>query len=106
MEAGDLEGGKAVSGDAVVTVTLGGRSPQLLDECSLDRLIERKIARFLSQLGEHPPANLHALFMGKFEKAFLTQVMRYTGDSRVSASRILGISRNTLSKRLRAYEIS
>ena len=108
MEAGGTEGGRSASGlpnGTVVSAALGVHAPQLLDECSLDKLIEVKITRFLNQLGEHSPDNLYSFFMGKFEKTFLTQIMRHTGGNQMQASRLLGMNRNTLRKRLRAYGI-
>ncbi len=109
MEAGGADSGESVSSmpnGAVVSTVVGAHSPQLLDGCSLDKLVEVKIARFLSQLGEHSPGNLYTFFMGKFEKTFLTQIMRHTGGNQMQASRLLGMNRNTLRKRLRAYGIS
>ena len=109
MEAGGVEGEKSIAGvpnGVAVPAAVGVHSPQLLDECALDKLIEVKITRFLNQLGEHPPDNLYTLFMGKFEKSFLTQIMRHTGGNQMQASRLLGMNRNTLRKRLRAYDIS
>ena len=112
MDAGGAENVGGVGDAAIPPVVNGGAwptgaggLPQHLDECSLDRLIETKIARFLSQLGDYPLDNLHALFMGKFEKSFLTQIMRHTGGNQMQASRLLGMNRNTLRKRLRAYNI-
>lgn len=73
---------------------------------SLDSLIEIKVARFLDQLGDYPPRNLHAVMMEKFEKPLLVQVMRRSGGNQVHAARTLGINRNTLRKRLKAYGIT
>lgn len=105
--AGGIEGNGGVSSapNGVAVSTAGVPAPQLLDECSLDKLIEVKIARFFGQLGEHPPDNLYSLLMEKFEKTLLTQIMRYTGGNQMHASRLLGINRNTLRKRLRTYGI-
>ena len=108
MEADGIRSGESVSGmpnGAVISAAVGAHSPQLLDECSLDKLIEIKITRFMNQLGEHSPDNLYTLFMGKFEKTFLTQIMRHTGGNQMQASRLLGMNRNTLRKRLHAYDI-
>ena len=107
-DAGGIEGNGGVSSvpNGMAVPTAGVHAPQLLDECSLDKLIEVKIARFFSQLGEHPPNNLYSLLIEKFEKTLLTQIMRYTGGNQMHASRLLGINRNTLRKRLRSYNIS
>lgn len=103
-EAGAEDKGTTPNG-AVLNNVAALRSPQLLDECSLDALIEIKVARFLNQLGDYSHDNLYTFFMEKFEKAFLTQVMRHTGGNQMQASRLLKMNRNTLRKRLRHYEI-
>lgn len=91
------------------TISIATPSPSATDVLGgypLDTLIEIKIARFLDQLGDYPPRNLHAVMMEKFEKPLLTQVMRRSGGNQVHAARTLGINRNTLRKKLKAYGIT
>lgn len=74
-----------------------------LDKFSLEAIVESKIARFLDQIGTYYPEDLHALIMRKVEKPLLNQILRRTGGNQVHASKILGINRNTLRKKMKLY---
>jgi DNA-binding protein Fis len=76
---------------------------QKLDSYSLESIVELKISRFLDQLGTYYPENLYDLIMKKTEKPLLNQILRRTGGNQVHASRILGINRNTLRKKMKLY---
>ncbi len=74
-----------------------------LDRHSLEAIVELKISRFLDQIGSFYPEDLHALIMKKVEKPLLSQILRRTGGNQVHASKILGINRNTLRKKMKLY---
>ena len=74
-----------------------------LDKYSLEAIVDLKISRFLDQIGTYYPENLHSLIMKKVEKPLLGQILRRTGGNQVHASRILGINRNTLRKKMKIY---
>lgn len=74
-----------------------------LDKHSLEAIVELKIARFLDQIGTYYPEDLHSLIMKKVEKPLVGQILRRTGGNQVHASRILGINRNTLRKKMKLY---
>ncbi|MBI2602522.1 MAG: DNA-binding protein [Deltaproteobacteria bacterium] len=76
-----------------------------LDGHSLESIVELKISRFLDQLGTYYPDNLYNLIMRKMEKPLLHQILRRTGGNQVHASRILGINRNTLRKKIKLYSL-
>ena len=71
-----------------------------LDKHSLEAIVELKISRFLDQIGSYYPEDLHSLIMKKVEKPLLGQILRRTGGNQVHASKILGINRNTLRKKI------
>jgi DNA-binding protein Fis len=77
----------------------------LLENYSLESIVELKISRFLDQVGSYYPDDLHTLIMRKIEKPLLQQILRRTGGNQVHASRILGINRNTLRKKIKMYEL-
>jgi DNA-binding protein Fis len=79
---------------------------QKLDQYSLETVVEFKIARFLDQLGTFYPENLHELIIQKVEKPLIAQILRRVGGNQVHASRILGINRNTLRKKMKMYGYS
>lgn len=77
----------------------------LLDCYSLDALIELKVSRFINQLGDYRPDDLHTLLMGKFEKLLLIHALRRCGGNQTHTAKLLGLNRNTLRKRLALYKI-
>jgi len=77
-----------------------------LDKYSLEAIVEWKIARFLDQIGTYYPENLHGLIMKKVEKPLVSQILKRTGGNQVHASRILGINRNTLRKKMKIYGLA
>lgn len=76
-----------------------------LDKYSIEDVVELKISRFLDQIGTFQPDNMHELIMSKVEKPLLVQILRRVGNNQVQASRILGINRNTLRKKIKMYGI-
>jgi DNA-binding protein Fis len=80
--------------------------PNLLDKIdgfSLENLVDVKIGRFLDQLGKFYPEGLYDLIMSKVEKPLIGQILKRTGGNQVHASRILGINRNTLRKKMKIH---
>ncbi len=77
-----------------------------LDKYALEAIVELKISRFLDQIGSYYPEDLHSLIMKKVEKPLLGQILRRTGGNQVHASKILGINRNTLRKKMKIYGFS
>jgi Fis family transcriptional regulator len=74
-----------------------------VDSMALEALVDVKIGRFLDQLGKFYPDGLYDLIMSKVEKPLLGQILRRTGGNQVHASRILGINRNTLRKKMKIH---
>jgi len=76
-----------------------------LDTLSIEDVVEFKLSRFFDQVGSFYPNDVHDLVMGKMEKPLLMQILRRVGGNQVHASRILGINRNTLRKKIKMYGI-
>jgi DNA-binding protein Fis len=93
---------KAADGLAQIDTDLAQR----LDKFALEAIVELKISRFLDQIGSYYPEDLHSLIMKKVEKPLLGQILRRTGGNQVHASKILGINRNTLRKKMKLYGFS
>jgi DNA-binding protein Fis len=74
-----------------------------LDRLSIEDVVDLKISRFFEQIGDYYPDNLHDLMLSKVEKPLLQQILRRVGGNQVQASKILGINRNTLRKKIRQY---
>jgi DNA-binding protein Fis len=91
----------ALSAQSGIDGDLMGR----LDGYSLESVVEFKISRFLDQLGGYypPSEDLHDMIMQKVEKPLLVQILKRMGGNQVAASRVLGINRNTLRKKMKMY---
>ena len=99
--------------EATQTITGDGAPMQVetelankLDKYSLESIVEWKISRFLDQIGTYYPDDLHSLIMKKVEKPLIAQILKRTGGNQVHASRILGINRNTLRKKMKIYGLA
>ncbi|MBF0440505.1 MAG: Fis family transcriptional regulator [Oligoflexales bacterium] len=76
-----------------------------MDSYSIEDVVELKISRFLDQIGTFQLENMHELIMSKVEKPLLVQILRRVGSNQVQASKILGINRNTLRKKIKIYHL-
>ena len=74
-----------------------------LDAYSLEAVVELKISRFLEQIGTFYPENMYEMIMKKVELPLIKQILLRTGGNQVHAARILGINRNTLRKKMKAF---
>ncbi len=52
-----------------------------------------------------PNGHLHGMIMGAVEKSLLKMVISETDGNQSDASRILGINRNTLRKKIKEYRL-
>jgi DNA-binding protein Fis len=94
--------------DSIENTLAGKLDPDLerrLDQLSIEDVVELKISRFLDQLGSFFPDDLHEMIIAKVERPLLNQILRRVGGNQVHASRILGINRNTLRKKIKIYSL-
>jgi len=61
--------------------------------------------RYLDDMGDTPPDNLHGLIMAETERAVVQTVLEHTGGNQSRAADILGITRTTLRNRIRRYDL-
>jgi Fis family transcriptional regulator len=69
----------------------------------LAQCVAATVRRYLDDLGDHVPSNLHQLLLEQVEKPLLTVVMERARGNRCRAAELLGINRNTLRKKLQQY---
>lgn len=67
---------------------------------SLHETVKLTINSFLSTLEDICPINLYDMVRDTFELPLLEEVMRYVDNNQSQAAELLGISRNTLRKKL------
>jgi len=61
--------------------------------------------RYFKDLNGHKPAELYGLVLGEVEPPLFNAVMDYTQGNQTQAAAILGISRATLRKKLKTYQL-
>lgn len=72
----------------------------------LGAVIEAYLARFYANCSNIDAEDgMYARIVGEAEKRLLSATLNAVGGNRLRAARILGINRNTLLKKLRAYRL-
>lgn len=61
--------------------------------------------RYFRDLNGYKPAELYGLVLGEVEPPLFNAVMEYTQGNQTQAAEILGMSRATLRKKLKTYEL-
>jgi DNA-binding protein Fis len=75
---------------------------------TLEKLIEEKIERmknYIEGLSEGKGFNLYDIIISEVERALISSVLKETKGNQLRASRILGINRNTLRKKIKHLKI-
>lgn len=75
------------------------------DKFSIKNFLESKIGNFLSDFSRIENSNLYDTVVQEVEKALFSLVLAETGNNQLKAAKILGINRNTLSKKLKNYNL-
>ncbi len=75
------------------------------DKLSIKNFLESKIGNFLSDFSRIENSNLYETIIQEVEKALFYLVLNEAGNNQLKAAKILGINRNTLSKKLKIYNL-
>jgi Fis family transcriptional regulator len=73
---------------------------QPLREC-----VKHALENYFTHLEGHVPANLYDLVLEEVESPLLEAVMKYVKGNQCKAAILLGISRGTLRKKLKMYNL-
>lgn len=70
----------------------------------LQACIEEALDEYFAHLdGERPCGQLYYVVLAEVEQALLSRMLRETGANQRRAAELLGLSRNTLRKKIQAY---
>jgi len=72
---------------------------------TIDDFLKKNLKEHLSKMKALENGRLHGTVIGIVEKSLLRMVMEETSGNQSDASKILGINRNTLRKKIRDYKI-
>lgn len=72
---------------------------------TIDDFLKRSLKEHLGKMKAMDNGRLHETVIGQVEKCLLRMVMEETEGNQSDASRMLGINRNTLRKKIKDYKI-
>lgn len=73
---------------------------------TLEHSVKQQVQGYIRALKGHPPTiGLYGAFLEALEKPLIEEVLHYTDDNQLKAAKILGINRNTLSKKIKNLNI-
>lgn len=64
-----------------------------------------ELDKYLKDLGEYTPNNIHQLFIGEVEAPLFKAIMEHTNGNQSMAAQMLGLNRGTLRKKLKQYNV-
>jgi len=100
-----------LSSDSIITkATLLESAPHLegrikKDRASLDSLISNEIKYLLSAGGDENTSKIYETVIKRVEKPLIESILKLTKGNKKKAAQILGINRNTLSKKMDELEL-
>jgi len=68
--------------------------------------VKETVEHYFDQLNGHDTSGLYAMVISEVEKPLLEATLDYCGQNQTKASKILGLSRSTLRKKLDLYGLS
>jgi len=74
-------------------------------ELAIDEIVREKVSQFYTKLGRHEVEGVYKAVIDNVERPLVEQTLAHVRGNQLKAARILGINRNTLSRKLRAYNI-
>jgi DNA-binding protein Fis len=75
------------------------------DDLNLSQLLEKKFSAFLRKVKHSNPKNLYDLLISECEKPLFALVLKETDGNQVKAAKMLGVTRNTLRKKIEMFKI-
>ena len=74
--------------------------PPCLADC-----VRFAVRRYLADRGDHPPNDLHQFVLAEIEKPLLTEALAWSDGNQSRCAELLGLSRGTLRKKLKTYDL-
>jgi len=71
----------------------------------LCQCVRRSLKRYFNDMNGEEPTNLYQMVITEIEKPLLEVVMEQSESNQTRASRLLGINRNTLRKKLKQHDL-
>lgn len=81
----------------------GAAGDSRMGESSIGRCVRQALEEYFQNLDGEPPHEVQKMVLDAVERPMLEVVMRHARGNQTHAAQILGISRNTLHKKLVQY---
>ena len=75
------------------------------DAVSLRESVSRALENYFGQLGNQKPNDVYDMVMREVEEPLLRKMMVYTNNNQSRTAKLLGLSRGTLRKKLKLYDM-
>lgn len=72
---------------------------------SIRHYVQQALENYFSHLDGHTPVNLYEMVLEEIEIPLLEAVMRHTKNNQSKAAKVLGLSRGTLRKKIKQYDV-
>jgi len=72
----------------------------------LSAQVKETVDHYFSQLNGHDTSGLYAMVMSEVEKPLIEATLAYCGQNQTKASKLLGLSRSTLRKKIELYDLA
>ncbi len=73
---------------------------------SIHELLKKEVSKMIDGIGRTGPGNIYPLLMEEVEKSIINLVLQETNYNYLVASRILGMSRSTLYRKIDILNLS
>jgi len=90
------------------TISDGTKIVKHFQDKSLEKLIEERVGsikNYIDGLLETKGFDLYNIIISEVERVLISSVLKATNGNKLKASKILGINRNTLSKKIKDLKI-
>lgn len=95
----------AVAHDASTQTSQGLRVVEVDRTAPLSKCVQSALRYYLENMADHEVTGLYGLVLEEVERPLLETVLKHTDGNLSHASRMLGMTRSTLRKRLSNYDI-
>lgn len=68
--------------------------------------VRETVEYYFSELNEHEPTNVYAIVIAEIEKSLIETTLKHCNHNQTKASKILGLSRSTLRKKIVLHNLS
>ncbi len=76
-----------------------------MSSTDLPACINAKLKRYFKQLDSEPASGVHKMVINEVESIVIKFVLDFVNNNQSGASRILGMSRGTLKKKIQQYKL-